>query len=85
MQSIEKAKSLFFSSVSHELRTPLQLISGVWLPSLPFSRAGVNQFASVSPGPLTDLEASETDPRRKTSFNLALRNTSRLIRLVDSL
>ncbi|KAL7413157.1 hypothetical protein BDY24DRAFT_74844 [Mrakia frigida] len=63
MQSIEKAKTLFFSSVSHEFRTPLQLISG----------------------PLTDLEASETDSRRKSSFNLVLRNTSRLIRLVDSL
>ncbi|CED83474.1 multi-sensor signal transduction histidine kinase [Phaffia rhodozyma] len=63
LQSIEKAKSLFFSSVSHELRTPLQLISG----------------------PISDLEAGESDPKKKASFSMIQRNSTRLARLVDSL
>ena len=64
LQTLDAAKSAFFSNASHELRTPLTLISA----------------------PLEDiLNALSNDPKMKERISLALRNVSRLARLVDSL
>jgi signal transduction histidine kinase len=41
-------------------------------------------FHSIK-GPLTDLAENETDSARKKQLSLALRNTARLARLIDSL
>ena len=64
LQSLDEAKTRFFSNVSHELRTPLTLTIG----------------------PLEDLRArSAGDPQVERWLDIALRNSRRLLRLVNQL
>jgi len=64
LQSLDQAKTRFFSNVSHELRTPLTLAIG----------------------PLEDLRArSGGDPQVERWLDIALRNSRRLLRLVNQL
>lgn len=64
LQSLDQAKTRFFSNVSHELRTPLTLAIG----------------------PLEDLRArAGGDPQVERWLDIALRNSRRLLRLVNQL
>jgi signal transduction histidine kinase/ligand-binding sensor domain-containing protein/DNA-binding response OmpR family regulator len=64
LQSLDQAKTRFFSNVSHELRTPLTLTIG----------------------PLEDLRSrSSNDAQAERWLDMALRNSRRLLRLVNQL
>lgn len=96
LQSLDAAKSAFFSNASHELRTPLTLISGPLEEILSLS-SNASSYPSEPPSTLDPAESrsgaeSRTEPRFSKALSkiharatLATRNVTRLTRLVDSL
>jgi hypothetical protein len=85
--SCTRRSSSLAEAILPSIQTPLTLYVFICLD---ISSSGLAKLRLSFPcrsikGPLTDLADTELDPSRKKQLSLALRNTARLARLIDSL